>query len=153
MALLRLEKVNWTDFFWQKRHLIYKLSVKKQETGRKTGQKPPKPPTPTFQVIPQTFEEWPEKLATFEDKLGQLVRGADKNTFFWRFLARFSSRFLHFHGQFVYNTDILRKKTDPAAFFSPQGPLIQSSATPQGSPPPTQQINIRNTNQLSWAIN
>ena len=45
------------------------------------------------------------------------------------------------------------KKSDPACFFWPQGPLIQKSAAPQGSPPPTQQINIRNTNQWSWAIN
>ena len=45
------------------------------------------------------------------------------------------------------------KKTVLSCFFWPQGPLIQSSAAPQGSPPPTQQINIRNTNQLSWAIN
>ena len=45
------------------------------------------------------------------------------------------------------------KKTVLSCFFWPQGPLIQSSAAPQGSPPPTQQINIRNTNHLSWAIN
>ena len=29
-------------FFLQKRHFIYKLSVKKQETGQKTGKNPPK---------------------------------------------------------------------------------------------------------------
>ena len=71
--------------------------------------------------VAASFEEWPEKLATFEDKLGQLVRGADKNTFFWRFLARFSSRFLHFHGQFVYNTDILKKKIGPSCLFFAAG--------------------------------
>ena len=75
-------------------------------------------------LVLTTFGAWREKLATFgarhqklptfEDKLGQLVRGADKNTFFWRFLARFSSCFLLFHGQFVYNTDILKKKIGPS---------------------------------------
>ena len=29
-------------FFLQKRHYIYKLWVKKQKTGQKTGKKPPK---------------------------------------------------------------------------------------------------------------
>ena len=29
-------------FFLQKRHFIYKLSVKKQRTGQKTGKNPPK---------------------------------------------------------------------------------------------------------------
>ena len=29
-------------FFLQKRHSIYKLSVKKQKTGQKTGKNPPK---------------------------------------------------------------------------------------------------------------
>ena len=46
----------------------------------------------------------------------------------------------------------LKKKSDLGCFFWPQGPLIEKSAAPQGSPPPTQQINIRSTNQLSWAI-
>ena len=58
----------------------------------------------------------------------------------------FSRTICTWHGYFS-------KKLDPACFFWPQGPLIQSSAAPQGSPPPTQQINIRTTNQLSWAIN
>ena len=35
-----------------------------------------------------------------------------------------------------------------ARFFWLQGPLIQSSAAPQGSPPPTQQIKIQM--QISW---
>ena len=35
-----------------------------------------------------------------------------------------------------------------ACFFWLQGPLIQSSAAPQGSPPPTQQIKIQM--QISW---
>ena len=48
---------------------------------------------------------------------------------------------------------IFKKKSDLGCFFWPQGPLIEKSAAPQGSPPPTQQINIRSTNQLSWAIN
>ena len=38
------------------------------------------------------------------------------------------------------------------AFFWPQGPLIQSSAAPQGLPPPNQQKNIRNTNKLNRTI-
>ena len=78
----------------------------------------------TFQACPQklaTFGACPQKLPTFEDKLGQLVRGADKNTFFWRFLARFSSCFLLFHRQFVYNTDILKKKIGPSWLFLAAG--------------------------------
>ena len=35
-----------------------------------------------------------------------------------------------------------------APFFWLQGPMIQSSAAPQGSPPPTQQIKIQM--QISW---
>ena len=46
-----------------------------------------------------------------------------------------------------------RKKLDLASFFWQQGPPIQKSVAQQGLPPPTQQINIRNTNKLSWAIN
>ena len=65
-----------------------------------------------------TFEDCPQKLPTFEDKLGQLVRGADKNTFFWRFLARFSSCFLLFHGQFVYEMPFLQKKSFHLTFSS-----------------------------------
>ena len=65
--------------------------------------------------------------------------------FFVLFFA-FSPTVCIWHGYF-------EKKSDLACFFWPQGPLIQSSAAPQGLPPPTQQINIRNTNKLSWAIN
>ena len=85
-------------------------------------------------------------------KLSQLVGGAEKTSIlegfcplFVLFFA-FSRTICTWHGYFS-------KKLDPACFFWPQGPLIQSSAAPQGSPPPTQQINIRSTNQLSWAIN
>ena len=67
---------------------------------------------------PPTFGACPQKLATFEDKLGQLVKGADKNTLFWRVFAQFSSSFLLFHRQFVYNTDILREQNrTQLAFF------------------------------------
>ena len=50
-------------------------------------------------------------------------------------------------------TGFARSKSEITCLFWPQGPLIQSSAAPQGSPLPTQQINIRMPNQLSWAIN
>ena len=61
--------------------------------------------------------------------------------FFVLFLA-FSRTICIWHGYFS-------KKSDPACFFWPQESPKQKSAAPQGSPPPTQQINIRNTNQLS----
>ena len=102
-------------FFLQKRHFIHKLSVKKQETGQKTGKNPPKKGVfispsdqlaefglkscqlfePRRQKLP-TFEAWPQKLDTFQAKLGELVRGADKNTFFWRVFARFCPVFCFF---------------------------------------------------------
>ena len=89
---------------------------------------------------------------------GQTKRGGQrswkKTHFLEGFCWFFVLFFLLFHRQFVYDRDILKKKkSDLSCFFWPQGPLIQSSAAPQGSPPPTQQINIRNTNQLNWAIN
>ena len=40
-----------------------------------------------------------------------------------------------------------------ACFFWLQGPLMQSSAAPQGSPPPTQQIKIQMQKKVSWVIN
>ena len=144
-------------FFLQKRHFIHKLSVKKQETGQKTGKNPPKKGvfiSPSDQLLwpghescqlwwpgHESWQLWwprprklatlvarprklptlvarPPKLATLVAWLGQLVRGADKNTFFWRFFARFLSCFLLFHRQFVYNTDILKKNRTQLAFFS-----------------------------------
>ena len=60
----------------------------------------------------------PQKLATFVAKLGQLVRGADENTFFWRVFARFLSCFLLFHGQFVYEMPFLQKKSSHLTFSS-----------------------------------
>ena len=65
-----------------------------------------------------TFVARPQKLATFVAKLGQLVRGADENTFFWRVFARFLSCFLLFHGQFVYEMPFLQKKSSHLTFSS-----------------------------------
>ena len=85
-------------------------------------------------------------------KLSQLVRGAQKIILFGGFLLVFCPVFCFFMDN-MYMTRIFLERNGPSLLFWPQGPLIQSSATPQGSPPPTQQINIRNTNQLSWVIN
>ena len=56
-------------FFLQKRHFIHKLSVKKQETGHKTGKNPPKKGvfiSPFDQLAEfATFGARREKLATF----------------------------------------------------------------------------------------
>jgi len=79
--------------------------------------------------------------------------GAMKKTSFLESFCPFFVLFFAFPRTICTWHRYLSKKLDPACFFWPQGPVIQSSATPQGSPPPTQQINIRNTNKLSWAIN
>ena len=63
MALLRLEKVKWSDFFLQKRHFIYKLSVKKQETGQKTGKNPPK--KVFLSALALEFRRWGAPFAEF----------------------------------------------------------------------------------------
>ena len=106
-------------FLLQKRHFIHKLSVKKQETGQKTGKNPPKKVffiSPSDQLAEFGLKSWQllaprrQKFPTFEDKLGQLVRGADKNTFFWRFFCPFLSCFLPFQGQFVYEMPFLQQK-------------------------------------------
>ena len=49
----------------------------------------------------------------------------------------------------------LEKTSVMASFFWLQGPLMQSSAAPQGSPPPTQNSTNKNpnANKLSWVIN
>jgi len=92
---------------------------------------------------------WPSQNLS---KLSQLVGGDEKNILFGEFCP-FFVLFFAFPRTICTWHRYLSKKLDPACFFWPQGPVIQSSATPQGSPPPTQQINIRNTNKLSWAIN
>ena len=64
MALLRLEKVKWSDFFFlQKRHFLYKLSVKKQETGQKTGKNPPK--KAFLSALALEFRKWGAPFAEF----------------------------------------------------------------------------------------
>ena len=65
---------------------------------------------------------------------------------FWPFSVFF------LHRQFVYETDILKTKLD---ISDRRDELIQSSTAPQGSPPPPPPPNnyIRNSNQLSGAIN
>ena len=63
MRLLRLEKVKWSDFFLQKRHFIYKLSVKKQETGQKTGKNPTK--KMLLSALALEFRKWGVPFAEF----------------------------------------------------------------------------------------
>ena len=91
---------------FQNIRVIYKLSVKKQETGQKTGKKPPKK---------GVFISSSDQLAEFGHKSWQ---GADENTFFWRVFARFLSCFLLFHGQFVYEMPFLQKKSSHLTFSS-----------------------------------
>ena len=47
-------------FFLQKRHFIYKLSVKRQKTGQKTAKKPPK--NLFFQLLRLSVWVWPQML-------------------------------------------------------------------------------------------
>ena len=153
MAFLRLEKVKWSQFFLQKRHFKYKLSVKKQKRGQKTGKKPQKRGVfiGTSALIPETVHTICRFSANDAHHLrneGKTWSGGLKKTpFFGGVLPVFvlffaSSRTIcTWHGYFS-------KKWDPACLFWPQGPLIQNSATPQGSPPPTQQIKIQR--QISW---
>ena len=114
-------------FFLQKWHFIYKLSVKKQRTGQKTGKNPPKKvvfpappiswlslsekgPGPFLDIrkrsgpFPDISEKGPDLFrisekgpGPFSDKLSQLIGGAGKTTSFWRVFARFLSCFLLFH--------------------------------------------------------
>ena len=52
--------------------------------------------------------------------------------------------FLLFHGKNIHKKDILEgEKTNPVCFLLRQESPIQKSATPQGLPPPTQQIKIQ----------
>ena len=104
---------------------------------------------------------WPQKLlarkvaglkSCWRQKLLRWSEVLIETPFFGGFLPVFCPVFRFFTDN-MYMTRIFFEKIGPSLFFWPQGPLIQKSAAPQGSPPPTQQINIRNTNQLSWAIN
>ena len=54
-------------------------------------------------------------------KLSQLAGGAGKKHLFWRVFVGFSSCFLLFHRQFVYDTDILKKKIGPSLLFLAAG--------------------------------
>ena len=51
------------QFFLQKRHFIYKLSVKKQETGQKTGKNPPK--KVFLSALALEFRRWGAPFAEF----------------------------------------------------------------------------------------
>ena len=79
--------------------------------------------------------------------LSQMAGRHETNRFFGGFthfvVPFFASRqsLCTWHGYFE-KTSVL------ACFFWLQGPLMQSSAAPQGSPPPTQQIKIQM--QISW---
>ena len=157
MALLRLKKINWTDFFC-KNGIPYTNCQWKSKKQDKKRAKNHKKRCFYWHFCPHS--------ANGAHRLRNSVNGAHhlrnerkiwsgglkKTPCFGGFLPVFvlffacSQTICTWHGYFS-------KKSDPACFFWPQGPLIQSSAAPQGSPPPTQQINIRNINQLSWAIN
>ena len=89
--------------------------------------------------------------ATIGCKPSQLARRTKKKHLFGMFFSRSPSCFLLLHN--LYMERIFWKENGSSLCFWPQVSLIQSSAPPQGSPPPTRQINIRDTNQLSWAIN
>ena len=112
-------------FFLQKWHFIYKLSVKKQRTGQKTGKNPPKKvvfPAPPISWL-SLSEIGPGPIS---DKLSQLIGGAGKNTFFGGFLPVFCPVSCFFTDS-MYMTRIFKKKSDLACLFWLQGPLIQSS--------------------------
>ena len=69
-------------------------------------------------------------------------------TGFFRVCISFLPCFLLCHGQNIHRKDILKKKMNPVCFLLRQESPIQKSATPQGLPPPTQQIKIQM--QTSW---
>ena len=129
---LRLKKASWVRFFFQNIRVIYKLSVKKQETGQKTGKKPPKKRC-FYQLLWPAGRARPQKLPTFMAQLWwpghqswQLSwpghkswsDGLMQTPFFWRVFARFMSCFLLFHGQFVYEMPFLQKKSSHLTFSS-----------------------------------
>ena len=75
--------------------------------------------------------------------------GLEKTAFFdsfWQFFVLFFA----FSPKIYITKRYSEKKLGLSCFFLWQEPLIQKSAAPQGSPPPTQQISEI---QLSWAIN
>ena len=78
MRLLRLEKVKWSDFFLQKRHFIYKLSVKKQETGQKTGKNPPK--KTLLSALALEFRKWGAPFAEGEQEYPLDIWSSDKGS-------------------------------------------------------------------------
>ena len=71
-----------------------------------------------------------------------------KKLLFFRVFISFVPCFLLCHGQNIHRKDILKKKMNPVCFLLRQESPIQKSATPQGLPPPTQQIKIQM--QTSW---
>ena len=72
-----------------------------------------------------------------------LPEGLEKTPFFGGFLPIFVLFFASSLSICIWK-GYFEKKTGLACFFWPQGPLIQSSAAPQGSPPP-----IRSTRGLA----
>ena len=157
-------------FFLQKRLCTYKWSVKKQKTGRKTGKNPPKkvifpaPPAswlslagygPTIsglagyglshfkpgRIWSGPYPVRPDMVGPYPAKLSQLAGGAGKNTFFGGFLLVFRPVFCFFIDSLYMTRIFWRKKSDLACFFWPQGPLIQSSAAPQGPRGEHRQLN------------
>ena len=136
--------------FFQNICVIYKLSVKKQKTGQKTGKNPPKkeffpaPPASWLSLAGYGHVEirpgriWksissqtgsghahilPGWIWSCLYPAGQAGSGhvhirpnsaswpevLEKKHLFWRVFVGFSSCFLLFHRQFVYDTDILKK--------------------------------------------
>ena len=79
-----------------------------------------------------------------------MAGGARKKQFFFDSFWQFFVLFFAFSPTIYITKRYSEKKLGLACFFLWQEPLIQKSAAPQGSPPPTQQISEI---QLSWAIN
>ena len=71
------------------------------------------------------------RVSLFGFKLSQQAGEAKKNTFLEGFCPISSCFCLFTDNLNIYEKDILKKKSDPACFFWPQGKLIQSSAAPQ----------------------
>ena len=123
-------------FFLQKWHFIYKLSVKKQRTGQKTGKNPPK--KVFFRKRTRSFSGFPEKdpvlfrkrtqsgsqsgkgPGPFSEKLSQLIGGAGKTTFFGGFLPVFCP-VLCFFTDSLYMKRIFKKKIGPSLLFLAAG--------------------------------
>ena len=158
MVLLWLEKVKWDNFFckkgisytnclWKSKKLHIKpaKTLQKRCFYRNFHLNSANGPGTVYRIL-QTV---PDRL----QKSSKVGGWGWKNHLFFKVFCPLCVPFFAFSSIVCTWNGYLKKKSDLGCFFWPQGPLIEKSAAPQGSPPPTQQINIRSTNQLSWAIN